>query len=143
MKAKWIYDSKLAKLLTPLGTCHTITLGWWVLTEKSKEEVSERLIRHEMTHVAQFNECFIAGLALCVVWAYFGAYWAFIPSLLLFYTWYAVEWLVRLIMLRDWHKAYKALSFEREANVRQELTDGTPRHSFFAWLKYCKKGGSE
>lgn len=138
--AKIIYNSRLAKWLTPLGTCHTITLGWWILTEKSKEEVSERLIRHELTHVAQFNECFIVGIALCVLWAYFGAYWAFIPSALLFYTWYAVEWLVRLIILRDAVKAYKALSFEREANDRQELTDGTPRHPFFAWVKYYGRG---
>ncbi len=136
------YNSKLAKWLTPLGTCHTITLGWWIFSEKSKEEASERLIRHELTHVRQWNECFIVGLALCVVWAYYGAYWAFVPSLLLFYMWYGVEWLVRSIMLRDADKAYEALAFEREANDRQELSDGTPRHSF-AWIKYYKKGGRE
>lgn len=138
----WFYNSKLAKWLTPLGTCHTITIMWWVFTEKRKEEVSERLIRHELTHVEQWNECFIVGFALCAVWAYFRVYWAFIPSLLLFYTWYGVEWLVRLAILRDAVKAYKALTFEREANDRQEWTDGTPRHSF-AWVKYYKKGGSE
>jgi hypothetical protein len=145
---KVIYNSKLAKWLTPLGTCHTITIMWWILTEKSKEEVSERLIRHELTHVAQWNECFIVGSALSVLWAYFGAYWAFIPSLLLFYMWYAVEWLVRFIIAlcdriknRDWEIAYKNTVFEQEANAMEEKNEN--ERLAFGWMRYYKKGGSE
>ncbi len=35
--------------------------------------------------------------------------------LVFFYLWYVIEWLVRLCILRNAHKAYRNISFEREA----------------------------
>ncbi|MBQ0074665.1 MAG: hypothetical protein KBT34_10770 [Prevotella sp.] len=39
--------------------------------------------------------------------------------LLFFYLWYLIEWLIRLIQYRNAHKAYRNISFEREAYAFQ------------------------
>lgn len=54
-----------------------------------------------------------------------------------FYLLYIVEWLVRLIILRDSHKAYRAISFEQEAYANQEnLTylEGRKRYHWFSYV---------
>ena len=144
---KWFYNSKLAKWLTPLGTCHTITLGCFVLTEKSKEEVSKRLEMHEETHARQFNELVVLGLiifgslaCICPI-----SWWWIIPSMLLFYVWYGIEWVVRFIIAlckkegkNAWHTAYKGLAFEREAIDVSEHKEGD---RYFGWVRYYKKKG--
>lgn len=133
MEIKWFYKSKLAKWLTLLGTCHTITLGCVVLTERAKENVSQQLINHENTHAKQFIELLIVGIVLYAVMALFEVSWWFlIPCLLLFYVWYGVEWLIRFIQCKfNWHKAYKAVAFEQEANAMEEIDE---KRDAFGWL---------
>lgn len=140
---KWFYNSKLAKWLTPLGTCHTITLGCIVLTENPKEKVTQRLRLHETTHAYQFIELAILGLVLLVampvLFGFFNA-WLLIPALLLFYVWYGIEWLIRFVIaLKDgykrdaWHIAYKNTVFEQEAN---EIEKGILDREILGWLNY-------
>lgn len=131
---KWFYNSRLAKWLTPLGTCHTITLGCFVLTEKAENEVSERLRLHETTHAVQFFELLIVGLVIFVVLACLGcSWWWLLPCSMLFYVWYLLEWLVRLIKDRDWHTAYKGLAFEREAI---DVSENGAKHKPFGFVRY-------
>ena len=120
---KWFYNSKLAKWLTPLGTCHTITLGWIVLTEFSEDKVSDRLRKHETTHAQQFVELLVVGAVIFALLAYIGAsFWWIIPCLLLFYVWYLIEWFIRYVIAlcdgvknKDWEIGYKSTVFEEEA----------------------------
>ena len=128
---KWFYNSRLAKWLTPLGTCHTITLGWIVLTEFAEDKVSDRLRKHETTHAQQFIELLVIGAIIFALLALLGAsFWLIIPCLLLFYVWYLVEWLIRFIIAlcdriknRDWEIAYENTVFEREANAMEEKNE--------------------
>ena len=53
-----------------------------------------------------------------------------------FYAWYVVEWLVRLIILWDAHKAYRAISFEREAYVNQANLMYLEGRKRYHWLSY-------
>lgn len=148
--AKIIYKSRLAKWLTPLGTCHTITLGWWILTEKSKEEVSERLIKHEYTHVRQYESLFGLGMLLwLMLWCIFNwSMWYLLPLSQLFYWWYGVEWLVRFIIAlkdgegrRAWYVAYKGLAFEKEADAMMEEGENPKREvDVLSFIKYYKGG---
>ena len=55
--------------------------------------MSESDINHEMIHTEQMKEM----------------------GYVLFYLWYLVEWLVKLARLGNSNKAYRAISFEREA----------------------------
>lgn len=59
--------------------------------------------------------------------------------LLPFYLWYGIEWLIRLCIYRDSHKAYRNISFEQEAYENQEDIMYLERRRHFAWLKYLKR----
>ncbi len=54
-----------------------------------------------------------------------------------FYIWYALEFLIRLIQFQDRHKAYRNISFEREAYTNEcdqlYLKKRKP-YSFFKFL---------
>lgn len=56
-----------------------------------------------------------------------------------FYVWYLLEWLVRLVMYRDRHKAYRNISFEREAYANQDNVFYNARRKRYAFLQYIKK----
>lgn len=56
----------------------------------------------------------------------------------IFYLWYGVEWLVRLIQYRDRKRAYRNISFEREAYANQFNLDYLKTRSFWAFIKYLR-----
>lgn len=53
-----------------------------------------------------------------------------------FYLWYCVEFIYRLIRLRNWHQAYRAISFEREAYMFQENGAYMKSRKPFTWGKF-------
>lgn len=57
---------------------------------------------------------------------------------LFFYLWYAVEWLLKLILYRNATKAYFQISFEREAYHNQKNLDYKNHRKHYAWWKYRK-----
>lgn len=58
--------------------------------------------------------------------------------ILFFYVWYLLEYLVRLLWLKDRKKAYRAISFEREAYENEKDLDYLNRRSFWKFLFYMK-----
>lgn len=64
-----------------------------ILFVKSNKRISEQLINHESIHTAQMKELFYIG----------------------FYLIYVFEYIYKFIKYRDSEKAYKELSFEKEA----------------------------
>lgn len=56
-----------------------------------------------------------------------------------FYVWYLLEWLVRLVMYRDMHKAYRNISFEREAYANQRKWSYIKGRKRYAFLQYIKQ----
>lgn len=68
---KVFYESKLAKWLLWQGY-NTITLGCFVFTKKSKEEMKQSTLNHEAIHVRQWEECMIASAVLLTVIMLFG-----------------------------------------------------------------------
>ena len=75
--------------------------------------MSESDINHEMIHTLQMKEM----------------------GYVLFYLWYLVEWLVKLAKLRDSNKAYRAISFEREAYGNEKNLIYTITRAKYAWRK--------
>ena len=63
---KVFYESKIAKWLLWQGY-NTITLGCFVFTKKSKEEMKRSTLNHEAIHVRQWEECMIASAILLTV----------------------------------------------------------------------------
>ena len=75
--------------------------------------MSESDINHEMIHTEQMKEM----------------------GYVIFYLWYLVEWLVKLAKLRDSNKAYRAISFEREAYGNEKNLIYTITRAKYAWRK--------
>jgi len=55
---------------------------------------------------------------------------------ILFYVWYGVEYLVRLIQYRSHWKAYSNISFEREANAFESAIGYLKIRDRFFWIAF-------
>lgn len=55
-----------------------------------------------------------------------------------FYLWYIIEWLIRLVMYLDTNKAYRSISFEREAYANQDDLNYLKKRKLFTWIKFLK-----
>lgn len=55
-----------------------------------------------------------------------------------FYVFYIVEFLVRLYQYRIWHKAYRNISFEREAYTNESNLVYLNQRPFWCFLKYLR-----
>lgn len=56
-----------------------------------------------------------------------------------FYVWYLLEWLVRIVMYRNVRKAYRNISFEREAYANQDNRYYNKERKRYSFLQYVKK----
>ena len=98
--------------IIPLPGFKAINL-FGVLFVRKGSTMSESDINHEMIHTAQMKEM----------------------GYVIFYLWYLVEWLVKLAKLRDSNKAYRAISFEREAYGNEKNLTYTITRAKYAWRK--------
>ncbi|HEY9542968.1 MULTISPECIES: hypothetical protein [Bacteroidales] len=77
----------------------------------------DKVLNHELIHTKQMQELLFVT----------------------FYVWYLLEWLVRLVMYRDRHKAYRNISFEREAYANQCNWDYNKERKRYAFIRYIKQ----
>ena len=103
---------KRTKLLRIIGK-KLITLPWGVYAAP-KALVAEDDMTHEFIHIKQWRELLYIGFLL----------------------WYVLEWLVRLIQYRNFDKAYKNISFEREAYANENYSDYLNERKLLAFLDY-------
>lgn len=57
----------------------------------------------------------------------------------LFFVWYNIEWLVRLMLYRSSMKAYRRIAFEREAYACERDLDYAEHRRHYAWWNYYGK----
>lgn len=57
-------------------------------------------------------------------------------AILPFFVWYFVEYLLRLIQFRNRRKAYRNISFEREAYANEGNFEYLQKRKFWSFLKY-------
>ena len=100
------------KIIPPRGFSYVNLFG--VLFTRRDKPISDVSLNHEQIHTEQMKEMLYV----------------------LFYMWYVVEWFVRLIILRDSHKAYRAISFEQEAYANQENLTYSEGRKRYRWLTY-------
>ena len=74
-------------------------------------------INHENIHWEQEKELMIVG----------------------FYLLYVIEFIVRLIAIRNWHKAYRSISFERECYTNERNLSYVESRKHYSWTKYIKQ----
>ena len=59
-------------------------------------------------------------------------------GLIVFYVWYFVEYLIRLVQYKKHYLAYIHISFEREAYAHEWNLNYLSKRRFCAWWKYLK-----
>lgn len=109
---KIIYNQYL-----PKKGFRAINLFGVVFARKEYAPLSARTINHEAIHTAQIRELLYV----------------------FFYLFYAFEWLFRLVQYRDRHKAYRNISFEREAYKNEFSTAYLKSRKLFSFTKYLKE----
>ena len=97
-----------------------IMLVRWLIVRKGGA-ITSRLINHEETHQKQ-------QLEMLVVF---------------FFLWYGLEFVFRLFQYWNWSKAYRNVSFEREAYANQDNISYLPSRKRFAWFHYLKVNNYE
>lgn len=100
------------KFIPPRGFTYVNLFG--VLFTRRDKKISDVTLNHELIHTEQMKEMLYV----------------------FFYLWYVMEWLVRLIILRDSHKAYRTISFEREAYANQTNLTYLECRKCYRWLTY-------
>ncbi len=76
--------------------------------------MSDADINHENIHWEQEKELLIVG----------------------FYLLYALEFFIRLLIVRNWHKAYRSISFEREAYANQGAWFYLDVRKHYSWIHF-------
>ena len=85
-----------------------------VLFTRRDRPISDVSLNHEQIHTEQMKE---------MIYIFFDLR-------------YLIEWLIRLIILRDSHKAYRSISFEQEAYSNQENLTYLEGRKRYRWLSY-------
>jgi len=103
----------VSKYLIPKGY-RGMTLYPFVIIRNFLDKENKVLLNHEKIHIRQQLELLI----------------------LPFFLWYFLEYLVRLIQFRDRNKAYRNISFEREAYANERNLDYLKTRPFWKFRKY-------
>ena len=93
-----------------------ITIFPFVFLKSKQLKGNKVLINHEKIHLRQQLELLV------------------VP----FYIVYGTEFLVRLIQYKNWHIAYRNISFEREAYTNEFNLKYLKQRSFWSFLKYLR-----
>lgn len=131
----------------------TIMLFGAVFTEH--KELTKTSLAHESVHVSQYQTLFMLGLSIafggffaCLGFDVYG-WWMLsliLIPILLYYVYYGIEFLIRLIIYRDRDKAYRMIAFEQEAyDLQYEyLKPCQERRSAysFSFMKYYRKSSN-
>lgn len=103
----------ISKYIVPKGFVG-ITLFPFIFLKREELKKNEVLINHEKIHLKQ-------QLELLVIF---------------FYLFYFIEWFLKLIKYRNFEKAYKNISFEREAYENEKKGYYIEDRKFWAFLNY-------
>ena len=101
------------KYLIPKGF-RGFTFFPFVFLSDKKDKAHTVLLNHERIHIRQQLELLIV----------------------LFFIWYGIEFLVRLIRYKNRRVAYYNISFEREAYANEKDLHYLKQRSFWSFLKY-------
>lgn len=97
--------------LIPKGICINLFGTFWA---RDTSWIDRYVVNHERIHTAQMREML------------------FLP----FYVVYILEWLLRLVRFRNLNKAYRNISFEREAYANGNDLGYLQSRRPYAWLRY-------
>lgn len=107
MKPIIVVNPKLLSVLT-FGFASGLTLWPFIILKK----MDDGIIRHEKIHIKQQEEMLV----------------------IFFYFWYVVEWFLKVFKYRG--RAYRNISFEKEAYSNAKDTEYLKTRKRYAWFRY-------
>jgi len=136
---KVIYNS-----LLPVKGFTAINLFGVVFARREQGFLDDKLRYHEHIHSRQMRQCFAVGLCISLVCIFFLQWWwILVVPFFLFYILYLLEFFIYLLRFHDKRKAYRAISFEKQAYDLQDDWDKEfkDRHKMhiFSWFSYLRK----
>lgn len=119
MKFKYDKQRKLLFFINPLfpvkGYQYMNICGiLFTRNESAIDRMTDSTVRHEVTHTKQIIEM----------------------GIIFYYLWYVIEWLIRLLIMADSHKAYKAISFEVESRMAAIDSNYNRKVFQYRWINY-------
>ncbi|QXP72579.1 hypothetical protein H0I31_02440 [Tenacibaculum sp. AHE15PA] len=103
----------VSKRMVPKGFVG-VTLYPFIFLKRKDLKHNAELVNHEKIHLEQQRELFI----------------------IFFFLFYFIEWFIKFLKYKDKLKAYKNLSFEREAYLNENNLYYIEKRKFWAFLNY-------
>ena len=127
--------------IIPFKGYKAITILPFIFARKSAKWLKDYVLNHETIHLRQQLEVLIASLIiiLAMILIFGISWWWMSASLLVYYAWYGLEWLVRLAICHDTNLAYKNIAFEQEAYLNEYDMTYLKNRKLFAWVEYIGK----
>lgn len=124
--------------IIPFKGSKAVTIWPLIFARKAAKWLKDFEENHEKIHLRQQLEVLIAALmcSIMLVLSTGISWWWLCASPLVYYTWYGIEWLVRLAVYRDRHVAYRNIAFEQEAYLNQYDLRYPKTRCPFSWIRY-------
>jgi hypothetical protein len=106
----------VSKYMIPKGF-RGLTIYPFIIVKNKNEKLDNTLLNHENIHIRQQIEL------------------AIIP----FFLWYLIEYLIRLVQYKDRQKAYRNISFEREAYTKEKDLEYLKSRSLWNFIHFIFK----
>ena len=137
------YNNRIAKMIL-FGSYTTIMLFGFILTKNYWLSLDTET--HEQIHRKQFIEWMEITVIPAILLTIYVSPWFLLLIPTAYYLLYLGEWLVSFTyhLFFDWnkgiaeinHKAYKSISFEREAKMNQGCKCYLNERKWCAWFRY-------
>ena len=95
--------------------------------------------RHEEIHGRQQLEVLLVALVLASALFFLGCGWWSLLMLPLYFAWYGIEYLIRILLYRNTKAAYRNISFEQEAYTYETDVAYLNCRKCFEWLTFLFK----
>ncbi len=123
--------------IIPFKGFRAITFWPFIFTRES--DLKLFVLNHEEIHGEQQVEMLAVGCCIDLLLYLLGCGCWSLLAVPVYFWWYGMEWLIRLIIYRDFDKAYFNISFEQEAYRNEHNMRYVVWRWNFAWCRYLFK----
>ena len=127
--------------IIPFKGSKAVTIWPLIFARKSAKWLKDYEESHEKIHLRQQLEVLVmsAMIILMAVLSLDLSRWWMLTSFGVYYTWYGLEWLIRLAVYRDTHMAYRNIAVEQEAYLNEHDMTYLNQRKAFVWVRYIGK----
>ena len=135
--AKVVYND-----LIPFQGYKALTFIPFIFARKKFKPLDDVTLNHESIHLSQQFEVLIVAIALVLmlVFSLDLSWWWMLTTLIVYYGWYGIEYVIRLFIYGNHKEAYRNISFEQEAYMfEKDFNYLRKERNPFAWVKYLTR----